>query len=72
MERTILRQNLNVGDCIGYLIGEDYTTIHIGIIKSFISNSIIEKSTIVLTDGKHVPIEKIRHRIKSNQIELTK
>ncbi len=72
VESTILRSSLNEGDCIGYFFGDDYPQIHVGVIKSFIADTKNQKAIVVLTDEKHIPLHKIRHRIKSNKIELTK
>jgi hypothetical protein len=72
--RTILRSDLCEGDCIGFPARENGTgtRLQVGIIKSFIADSTNQKATVVLMDGRHIPLNWIRHRIKSNQIELTK
>lgn len=71
IEKTMLRSELQSGDCIAFYIDDD-SFLRLGIIDKFITDSKNSKSTVVLVDGRHVPIEKIRQRIKSNEIHLTK
>lgn len=71
-ERTILREDIQLGDCIGYFFDSTCTDLRIGIIESFIADTKSQKAIIVLTDGKHIPLNRVYHRLKSNQIELTK
>lgn len=70
-DKTISQRDLVEGDCIAFFYLTD-DNLQLGIIKSFIGNSNTLKSTVVLTDGRHIPIERVHHRIKSNHIEYTK